>query len=55
MWLFLLHVKKKILIILKKLNNVKFREVQQSEYILLQLADYICTFELLNIKLKEKR
>ena len=36
----------------KKLNNVKFRKVQQSEYILLQLADYICTFELLNIKLK---
>lgn len=37
------------------LTNVEFRRAQQNDYILLQLADYICTFELLNIKFNEKR
>ncbi len=37
------------------LSNVEFRKASPSEYRLLQLADYICTIELLSIKLSEKR
>lgn len=37
------------------LSDVEFRKASQSEYRLLQLADYICTIELLSIKLSEKR
>ena len=38
-----------------QLNNVEFRKATQDKYRLLQLADFICTLELLNIKFKEKQ
>jgi len=38
-----------------ELNNVEFRRATQEKYRLLQLADFICEFELLDIKNKEKR
>ena len=37
------------------LSNVEFRKASPLEYRLLQLADYICSLELLSIKLSEKR
>lgn len=37
------------------LSNVEFRKASPLEYRLLQLADYICSIELLSIKLTEKR
>lgn len=37
------------------LSNVEFRKASPFEYRLLQLADYICTIELLSIKFSEKR
>lgn len=37
------------------LSNVEFRKASPTEYRLLQLADYICSIELLSIKLSEKR
>jgi len=37
------------------LSNVEFRKASPLEYRLLQLADYICSIELLSIKLSEKR
>lgn len=37
------------------LSNVEFKKASPSEYRLLQLADYICSIELLSIKLSEKR
>lgn len=37
------------------LSNVEFRKASPAEYRLLQLADYICSMELLSIKLSEKR
>lgn len=39
----------------KELTNVEFRKAEQSKYRLLQAADFICTFELINIKRNEKR
>ena len=38
-----------------KLGCVEFRKASQSEYRLLQLTDFVCTMELLKIKLNEKR
>ena len=35
--------------------NVEFRKASPSEYRLLQLSDFICSIELLSIKLDEKR
>lgn len=37
------------------LSSVEFRKASPLEYRLLQLADYICTIELLSIKFSEKR
>lgn len=37
------------------LSNVEFKKASPSEYRLLQLADYICSIELLSIKTCEKR
>lgn len=37
------------------LNNVEFRKASPSEYRLLQVADYVCSMELLSIKSNEKR
>lgn len=37
------------------LSNVEFKKASPLEYRLLQLADYICSIELLSIKLSEKR
>ncbi len=36
-------------------ENVEFRKAEPQKYRLLQLADFVCTFELLNIKRTEKR
>lgn len=36
-------------------NNVEFRKAEPQKYRLLQLADFVCTFELLNLKRNEKR
>lgn len=38
-----------------ELNNVECKKATQEKYRLLQLADFICTFELLKIKFNEKR
>jgi len=37
------------------LSNVEFRKASPLHYRLLQLADYVCSIELLSIKLSEKR
>lgn len=37
------------------LSNVEFRKASPTEYRLLQTADYICSMELLAVKLEEKR
>lgn len=37
------------------LSNVEFRKASPTEYRLLQVADYICSVELLSIKSEEKR
>ena len=37
------------------LSNVEFRKASPSEYRLLQLADFICSIELLSVKQQEKR
>lgn len=38
-----------------KLNNVEFRKANPKKYRLLQVADFVCTLELLRIKRSEKR
>lgn len=37
------------------LNNVEFRKASPGEYRLLQLADFICSIELLSLKQQENR
>ena len=37
------------------LNDVEFRKATPNQYRLLQVADFVCTLELLNIKRNEKR
>ncbi len=37
------------------LSNVEFRKASPAEYRLLQIADYVCSVELLSIKYEEKR
>jgi len=38
-----------------KLDNVEFRKAEPQKYRLLQLADFVCTFELLNTKRETKK
>ena len=38
-----------------KFGNVEFRKAEPQKYRLLQLADFICTFELLNVKWRMKK